>query len=62
MPINIDQLKESELIDLNYRIVARLRFLRQLGAYATLTLLPNVNHILESATSDDRRANIAPPL
>jgi hypothetical protein len=29
MPIDIDELTESELIDLNHRIVARLRFLRQ---------------------------------
>jgi hypothetical protein len=36
MPINIDQLTESELIDLNHRIVARLRFLRQLDAHATM--------------------------
>lgn len=34
MPIDIDQLTESELIDLNHRIVARLRFLRQLDAHA----------------------------
>jgi hypothetical protein len=33
MPINIDQLTEAELIDLNHRIVARLRFLRQLEAH-----------------------------
>jgi hypothetical protein len=36
MPIDIDQLTESELIDLNHRIVARLRFLRQLDAHATM--------------------------
>lgn len=36
MPINIDQLTEAELIDLNHRIVARLRFLRQLEAHATM--------------------------
>ena len=29
MPIDIDLLTESELIDLNHRIVARLQFLRQ---------------------------------
>ena len=36
MPINIDALTESELIDLNHRIVARLRFLRQLDAHAIM--------------------------
>jgi hypothetical protein len=36
MPINIDQLAEAELIDLNHRIVARLHFLRQLEAHATM--------------------------
>jgi hypothetical protein len=36
MPIDIDQLSESELIDLNHRIVARLRLLRQLEAHASM--------------------------
>jgi len=36
MPIDIDQLTEAELIDLNHRIVARLRFLRELGAHASM--------------------------
>lgn len=36
MPIDIDQLTEQELIDLNNRIVARLRFLRHLDAHATM--------------------------
>ena len=36
MPINIDALTESELVDLNHRIVARLRFMRQLDAHATM--------------------------
>jgi hypothetical protein len=36
MPINIDQLSESELIDLNHRIVARLRFLREIDAHASM--------------------------
>jgi hypothetical protein len=36
MPIDIDELTESELIDLNHRIVARLRFLRQVDAHATM--------------------------
>jgi hypothetical protein len=34
MPIDIDQLSESELTDLNHRIVARLRFLREMDAHA----------------------------
>lgn len=36
MPIDIDRLTESELIDLNHRIVARLRFMRQLNAHTTM--------------------------
>jgi hypothetical protein len=32
MKIDIDKLTESELIDLNHRIVARLRFLNQMRA------------------------------
>lgn len=36
MPINIDALTESELVDLNHRIVARLRFMRQLDAHASM--------------------------
>jgi len=36
MPIDIDRLSESELIDLNHRIVARLRFLRELDAHASM--------------------------
>jgi hypothetical protein len=36
MPIDIDHLSVSELIDLNHRIVARLNFLRQLDAHASM--------------------------
>jgi len=36
MPIDIDQLSESELIDLNHRIVARLRFLQEVGAHTSM--------------------------
>ena len=36
MTIDIDQLSEAELIDLNHRIVARLRFLNELDAHATM--------------------------
>jgi hypothetical protein len=36
MPIDIDKLSESELIDLNHRIVARLRFLRELEAHSSM--------------------------
>jgi hypothetical protein len=36
MPIDIDQLSESELIDLNHRIVARLNFLRHVDAHASM--------------------------
>jgi hypothetical protein len=36
MTIDIDQLSESELIDLNHRIVARLRFLHELDAHSSM--------------------------
>jgi hypothetical protein len=36
MPIDIDALTEAELIDLNHRIVARLRFLRHVEAHASM--------------------------
>ena len=36
MPIDIDAMTESELIDLNHRIVARLRFLRQIDAHEAM--------------------------
>ena len=36
MPIDIDRLTEAELIDLNHRIVARLRFLQQMRAHASM--------------------------
>ena len=36
MPIDIDQLTEDELLDLNRRIVERLRFLQQMRAHATM--------------------------
>lgn len=36
MPIDIDQLTEADLIDLNNRIVARLKFLQQMRAHAQM--------------------------
>ena len=36
MTIDIDKLSESELIDLNHRIVARLRFLNQMRAHSQM--------------------------
>lgn len=36
MAIDIDKLTESELIDLNNRIVARLKFLHQMRAHASM--------------------------
>jgi hypothetical protein len=35
MKIDIDQLNESELKDLNHRIVQRLRFLQQMRVHAS---------------------------
>ena len=34
--VNIDQLSEEELIELNHKIVARLRFLRQMKSHAQM--------------------------
>jgi len=36
MTIDIDQLTEAELIDLNHRIVERLRFLQQMRAHTQM--------------------------
>ncbi len=36
MPIDIDNLTEAELVDLNNRIVERLRFLSQMHAHAEM--------------------------
>jgi hypothetical protein len=36
MPIDIDQLTEAELIDLNHRVVARLKFLNEMRAHARM--------------------------
>ena len=36
MTIDIDQLTETELIDLNHRIVERLRFLHQMRAHGEM--------------------------
>jgi hypothetical protein len=36
MPIDIDKLTESELIDLNRRVVERLRFLSQMRAHSMM--------------------------
>ena len=36
MHINIDELTESELVDLNHRIVERLRFLNQMRAHTKM--------------------------
>jgi hypothetical protein len=36
MKINIDELTESELVDLNHRIVERLRFLNQMRVHSRM--------------------------
>ena len=36
MAIDIDHLTEAELLDLNRRVVERLRFLHQMRAHATM--------------------------
>ena len=35
-PIDIDQLTEAELVDLNHRIVARLRLIQQMRAHQSM--------------------------
>lgn len=35
-PVDIDRLSEAELIDLNHRVVARLKFLRELDAHTSM--------------------------
>lgn len=36
MTIDIDRLTESELVELNHKVVARLRFLHQMRAHSTM--------------------------
>lgn len=36
MPIDIDQLTEAELVDLNHRIVARLKFLHEMRLHSRM--------------------------
>jgi hypothetical protein len=36
MKVNIDQMSEEELAELNHKIVARLRFLRQMQSHAQM--------------------------
>ena len=43
--IDIDQLSERELIDLNHRIVARLRMLRELKAHASMLTFRIGEHV-----------------
>jgi hypothetical protein len=54
MKIDIDQLSESELIDLNHRIVARLRMFAQLRAHTSM-LEFKVGERVSFDTEDGRR-------
>ena len=45
MPIDIDELREAELVDLNHRIVERLRFLHQLHAHQTMLKFSIGDHV-----------------
>ena len=45
MKIDIDKLTEAELIDLNNRIVARLRFMREMRAHAAMLEFRVGDHI-----------------
>ena len=53
MAIDIDRLSEAELLDLNRRIVERLRFLQQLRAHATM-LKFSLGDRVTFATDDGR--------
>ena len=48
MTINIDNLKEPELIDLNNRIVARLKFLREMRAHKSMLEFSKVSGFLSN--------------
>ena len=54
MKIDIDRLTESELIDLNHRIVARLRMFAQLRAHTSMLEL-KVGERVSFDTEDGRR-------
>lgn len=45
MMIDIDKLSEAELIDLNHRIVERLRFLHQMRAHKTMLNFSIGDHV-----------------
>ncbi|MGY6214594.1 hypothetical protein ACW73L_05460 [Methylolobus aquaticus] len=45
MAIDIDRLSEAELVDLNRRIVERLRFLQQMRAHATMLQFSLANRV-----------------
>ncbi len=54
MPIDIDTLSEADLIDLNHRIVERLRFLQQARAHSAMLRF----RIGERVTFDDGGAPV----
>ena len=45
MKINIDELTEAELVDLNHRIVERLRFLNQMRAHGQMLEFKIGDHV-----------------
>lgn len=59
MKIDIDKLTEAELIDLNHRIVARLRFLNQLQTHSDMLqvqgILTRYNRKTVTIIADDSR-------
>jgi hypothetical protein len=66
MKIDIEQLSESELIDLNHRIVARLRMFAQFRAHTSMRIvgmLVRYNKKTVSLVTDDgHRWNVSPAL
>jgi hypothetical protein len=61
MRIDIDTLTEAELIDLNNRIVERLRFLNQMRAHAQMLTRYN-RKTVTVVTDSGERWNVAPRL
>lgn len=67
MSLNIDHLTEAELVDLNNRVVARLRFLQQMRAHASMlefsigervTFQPDGHPVLEGIITKYNRKSV----
>lgn len=67
MSVNIDHLTEAELVDLNNRVVARLKFLQQMRAHASMlefsigervTFQPDGHPVLEGILTKYNRKSV----